>query len=517
MITKMYINKFRGIENTEIILSEKITVFAGKNGTQKSTLLGMIAQPFVFYGSKHKEENKNNFRTLFGTYFEANFSDLFKFSGKFDADGQHFYSLEFQEGIFKRNKCFLNSKRREKDKLRILHYKDVNCKEYGVFSDYVYPVIYLGLSRLFPIGESSKLEKQDLNIKDNEIKNEFQEKYNKILKQTDKFEEKIIKKDKGESIGIETEYYDYFGNSAGQDNIGKILGSILSFKKLKKEDKNYKGGILLIDELDVSLYTASQIMLFNVLEEYSRELNLQVVFTTHSLDLLKHIKNKNKKDIKLYYLIKQGKKIIVDENPTFKNICNSICFSLENERIIKEKIRIYTEDELAASVLKNILKNTIKISLVEIIPLSWDWKTIKNANKKFLLEKSLFIYDGDVPYSELNNTNEMKLPFIKAIEVEMLNYLNELSPENKSWDLYAFNKEFFKDKIVNLYKTDLKNTDSCKNVLKEKNFLKCVEKVFWENWPKENELYINDFLKKFKEIYKSLITMDSYTFEEIEK
>nr|WP_241635596.1 AAA family ATPase [Fusobacterium gastrosuis] len=519
MIKEIYIKKFRGIENKKIELGRNITVFAGKNGTQKSTLLGLLGHPFVFFGNKHKGETKSNFeyRTLFNSYFEANFSELFKFSPKYDNPENHPYEIKFMNGTFKLDKCFLNSKKRNENTIRILHYKNDNYTEYGVFSDFIYPVLYLGLSRLFPIGESAKLEKQTLKIEDREIKEEFKKNYNKILKQVDSFQAEILKKDKGESIGIDTGYYDSYGNSAGQDNIGRILGSILSFKKLKKEYPEYKGGILLIDELDVSLYTASQIMLFNVLDEYSRELNLQIIFTTHSLDLLKYIKNKNKKDIELYYFIKQGKNIVIDKNPSFKNISNNICFALENKNEVKEKIKIYTEDELASSALKNILKNTIKLSLIEVVPLIWDWKTIKNANKKFNLDKHLFIYDGDVPYTEIKKDNEMKLPFTKAIEVEMLNYLNTLPPENNSWDLYSFNKEHFEDKIFNLSTVNLTNTNSCKNVLEDKKFFKCVEKVFWENWPKENKNHIDDFLRVFETKYKNIINMDSYTFDEIKK
>ena len=54
----------------------------------------------------------------------------------------------------------------------------------------------------------------------------------------------------------------------------------------------YKGGILLIDELDASLFPAAQIKLVEKLYKKSLELNLQIFYTTHSLEVLSETKNK---------------------------------------------------------------------------------------------------------------------------------------------------------------------------------------------------------------------------------
>jgi hypothetical protein len=161
MLKKIYIKEFRGIKEQELEIASRITVFAGKNGTQKSTLLGLLAQPFVFYGKKHKNQTEK-FLTLFGTNFEAQFSDLFKFSKKYDKDTTHPYEIELDKKIFGVNKCYLNTKKREENELRIIHYQDENYKKYGTFSNFIYPVLYLGLSRLFPIGESEKIKTEKI-------------------------------------------------------------------------------------------------------------------------------------------------------------------------------------------------------------------------------------------------------------------------------------------------------------------------------------------------------------------
>lgn len=85
-----------------------------------------------------------------------------------------------------------------------------------------------------------------------------------------------------------------FTNSAGESNIGKIILAILSFKRLKEGYGNqYKGGILLIDELDATLYGYSQKKLVDFLYKTSKEFNIQIIFTTHSPMVLQEVNNFN--------------------------------------------------------------------------------------------------------------------------------------------------------------------------------------------------------------------------------
>lgn len=91
-----------------------------------------------------------------------------------------------------------------------------------------------------------------------------------------------------QSIGVSTELYDWNQNSMGQDNLGKIILALFSFKRLHdKYPRQYKGGILAIDEMDATMYPASQVELLKVLRKYASKLNLQILFTTHSMSLLK--------------------------------------------------------------------------------------------------------------------------------------------------------------------------------------------------------------------------------------
>lgn len=116
----------------------------------------------------------------------------------------------------------------------------------------------------------------------------------------------------------------------GQDNLGKIILALFSFKRLNNKYPNqYKGGILAIDELDATMYPASQVELLKVLRKYAYKLKLQILFTTHSMSLLRAmddlIKDADKQDntsnqIKIIYLKRVDNKIEAKQNTDFESI-----------------------------------------------------------------------------------------------------------------------------------------------------------------------------------------------------
>lgn len=72
--------------------------------------------------------------------------------------------------------------------------------------------------------------------------------------------------------------------------------------------EEYRGGLLLIDELDVTLFPSSQVRLFDLLKERAAAQRVQVVFTTHSMTLLeKAVKETQGKNdaVKVLYLKKR--------------------------------------------------------------------------------------------------------------------------------------------------------------------------------------------------------------------
>lgn len=269
MIQKLHIERFRGFQDVDCELGSQVTVIAGRNGTQKTVLLGILSQPF----SITDDENPMKGETpLCGGNYKSAFADKFKFSPVFDKPRTHEWTI-YVDG----NAPFsIESIPRDSDTIRFWRKGD---RDKG--SGYLqYPVIYLSLKRLLPIGEDTKLKESDtVKLSAKEIE-EFKTLHKKILISLDKLDTpKYIESTSKNTLGVNTDLYDWRLNSAGQDNLGKIVLALLSFKRLHdKYREAYKGGILAIDELDSALYPASQIKLFEVLRHYSAKYNIQVIF-----------------------------------------------------------------------------------------------------------------------------------------------------------------------------------------------------------------------------------------------
>ncbi len=76
-ITNLKIEKFRNFKDVDCIIGKKLTIIAGRNGTGKSALLGLIGHIFDYKGES---------RTLSGQKFVTEFNKIFRFSLKHERD-----------------------------------------------------------------------------------------------------------------------------------------------------------------------------------------------------------------------------------------------------------------------------------------------------------------------------------------------------------------------------------------------------------------------------------------------
>lgn len=521
-INSLHISKFRGFHDVRFNLGKSLTVIAGQNGTQKTTLLGMISQPFTITDKSNPIYGES---PLCGGNYKSLFSEKFKLSEQFDLPKSHEWTLNLNVDGQKEIDFVIESiSRRDRSGSKGIRFWKKSKRNKG--SGYIQlPVIYLSLSRLFPIGEDISINtSQEIALSQDEF-NFFKEWHNKIL---------IIPKDEliradyllskqKTTIGSNTVYYDWKMNSAGQDNIGKILLAILSFKRLKDTYSNvYKGGILVIDELDSTLYPASQIKLIEALRKFSSQLKIQIVFTTHSLTLLKKLcewqEDKNiPNQTKVIYLQKIDNTIKAIENITYDVIKNKLNVALAKNPSPK-KIPVFTEDKETEIFLKAIIKtrsNPLKFlnctlgcgNLIELV------------NKEivgFRYNESLIVLDGDVrtESSKMRKINQHKniliLPGNKSPERLLADFLHNLKEESELWDKICvdYTKQFaFKDYT---YSEIQENREKAKDWFKsQKNYWgrNCSNVV--NLWIKDNQESVNSLISDFNiilEIYnKSLI------------
>ena len=84
-ITHIHIERFRGFQNEDFEIGSQLTAIAGQNGTQKSTLLGIVTQTFTL---KAEDPMRTEKPLCGGSYISA-FKDKFRLSPTFDKPKGH--------------------------------------------------------------------------------------------------------------------------------------------------------------------------------------------------------------------------------------------------------------------------------------------------------------------------------------------------------------------------------------------------------------------------------------------
>ena len=461
------VKKFRQMENIVFPLGERITFIAGQNGTSKSTLLGMICQPFSFSAKNERKKNLpdnsaylDNYHdvklaeceTLPGDLFTADAKDVFRFSDKHDCpEGSYEYKIKLTGGaiteespIYGKGISVIGRPRKLKGDKSVLRLVSGPNRSHQVGEgNFPHPVIYLGLSRLWPLAQCRQVNIDNEFNLDDDSASWYRDCYNSILlilNENDSTPEFATPDNRSSFLGISSRHYDTESSSSGQGNIGQILTAVLSFRKRKEKlgDK-YLGGLLLIDELDATLHACAQEKLLEFLGKYSKELNLQIVATTHSMYLLEQaFRSKAKSFTDVIYLKKNGdeSKVIFDEDINFDTIKNDLLVKspLKNKANTSEKIRIICEDSVAKDFASAILHGFTKY--FEFSQVSMSNGQIANLAGANLPELAhcIFMPDGDVRNNRHGKLEKMIfLPGSSRPESVLYGFLRGLDGNDSFW------------------------------------------------------------------------------------
>ena len=532
------INDFRLFENQTILLGKYLTVLSGRNSTGKSTLLGMIANS--------GELKKMHGTTYASKPFKAEFSELFKGSKKFDVPAANRFSIilcdesgteidyrsfrtAWQQKDSERKKESDDTRPVEQDRFRVIPFKKLDGTR-KTEAKFEYPILYLGLSRLFPLGESSNesITAKNISFKNDEHQKWFVDNYKSILSMQVDVQEvtnfSIGETDKKSGIGINTEKYDYLTNSSGQDNLGQILLALLSFRNLKESrGDDWAGGVLLIDEIDSTLHPAAQNRLTKLFIQEARTNKLQIVLTTHSISLLRdicgkttynsHDENANN-DIELYYLTNANRKLEVKRNIVFSEIESDLMVSSVVQN--SNKVKVYTEDNEARWFIKHLVPDYLMY--VELLDtcIGCDQLIGLYCADLSYFGNTLIVFDGDVSDGQLNKIpgatrknlgNIIKLPGNKPPEVVIYEYLLNLDSDHEYWQ--AANRFFFTWDYFNDHGPHSDDYKSEKDREKYKKWFVDHEQYFsstklMDFWIQDNTTLVDEFKQSFLESYNKI-------------
>lgn len=451
-IQGIQIESFRSFKDREVKLGRYLTVITGKNGTMKSSLLGLLAHPF---------NSPNEARDVFDNSLKTKMQDVFKLSKEYDASCNYSYYLNARtnSGIEFSEKIRMYERPDPKTgttRFRITVSK-ANDEGLGNFS---LNTSFINLKRLYPIIDTNaKIKEVDGNTP---LYSAVESKWigdayyrviqRKSFKQTVPIEDKKIKA----TSGPQGSYYDFQSMSSGEDNLGAIFNKMLAFMKFKSENKTELNGIFCIDEVEASLHPVSQTALIDFLFDWAKEHNIQVVVTTHSLHVIYHCLelqrklNKEKEYITLNNISTMGvgedNNYNIMINPDYDVLHKELTFESLHDEDAHYKVNLICEDAVAKDFINKILsrKTVIKKSFEFLLDIGGgksgdSYKSLISLSKngKKILKDSLIVLDPDVDEKSLESCDSnyiFKIPDCDdknlPIEKRVVVFIEELDGSN---------------------------------------------------------------------------------------
>lgn len=440
--------KLKSIPETSV--GKNITVISGHNGVGKSSIMSLISS---CSGTKQKRTNDQSMQPEFDEYFYIEPEELFKEYRIFLT-----YSANMQNSQFEfRKRISFDDYTKSGRGIRALP-RSTNNKETQSVRDGInetkektgitdsgrikIPTIYISSSRIVPPREADTKVKSiasNANFIKKHLDSQYKEWYNSVLDNAISDGTKVEEINKTalnkKRITLAPEESTSKTQSVGQDNLGNIISALVDFYNLKQSNPEYSGGILCIDEIEMSLHPNAQIKLFNLLDKLSTDLNLQIFITTHSITILKetiHLQNKDTTKYRLLYF--KGTRI---PNITDISSYEVLKADLFNElSIISSPVKIYCEDDIAKSFIESLLlaakENDIDFSLPNytIIPINLGNQDLKNLpNLDSYFNTVLIMLDGD---SKIKSTKRPKIE----------DFLNDKDILSKYNNLQKFNPNY---------------------------------------------------------------------------
>ncbi|MGO3743930.1 MAG: AAA family ATPase [Alcaligenes aquatilis] len=449
------IHDFRSLKEQSLILGKNITVLSGRNGTMKTSLMGLLAHPF-----------SSNAKDAFGAELKTPLKEVFKLSPEFDKD-DYSYDMRLRTGSGDVLSEPVSIYRVEESTNR--HRIVVSGAEKGD-GNFYYNTSFLNLKRLFPLVDTRATPTNlaiDLSASESADLKDF---YENIFPSTDYecFVPVLQKKVKTTfAVSGASARYDWHSISSGEDNLGAIFNRLIGFQRAFVPGQKTGNGILCIDEFESSLHPIAQLRLLDYLYRWSERYKVQVVVSTHSLHLiqdlyLKHAVNLAAGRIIVNFISKSSARdgnFPILQNPAYDLAYKELTLTTPAKVAAARKVRIFCEDEYAAHFAKRLIKSRTVLSAVEFhssldpdggkVGTSWSALRKLCVEYPLLLEGSLALFDADVGPDELAKIKNKDLylvlpdPDSLALERRIIAYIIRLENEDAFFAKFDQEREAF--------------------------------------------------------------------------
>ncbi|NHQ84869.1 ATP-binding protein [Iodobacter sp. HSC-16F04] len=453
-IDSIFINNFRSFSERKIVLGDVVTVLVGRNGTMKTTLMGLLAHPF-----------DSLIKDAFGKELKTSFKDVFKLSNEHDNKP---YSYDLNIKICGSNKLLSEEVRVYYVTGKTNRFRVVVSGANSGDGNFKYNTSFLNMKRLLPMVDVNAAPISiDLSAEEKKLQQNF---YETVFSKNGFGSFSAVKDGVNKStfapVGASAKY-GYESISSGEDNLGAIFNKMIGYVRSFDASSSEGNGIFCIDEFEASLHPVAQIKLLNFLYSWAQKYKVQIIITTHSLHLIQdiytsHFSNMSANRITINFFscseVGSDNNYPILINPNYNLAYKELTFKEPIEVINNKKISIFLEDDCALMFFKKIVKSTKILSAFnfkykfesETKNPGTPYSALISLCKNFpdLLKESIVILDPDV---KENITNGIKakntfllLPDAKnvALERRMIAYIVGLENDDK------FFKKFKKEKAI---------------------------------------------------------------------
>jgi len=402
------INCFRSLKKQSLLLGEHITVLSGRNGTMKTSLMGLIAHPF---SSEAKD--------AFGNDLKTPLQEVFKLSPEFDTDDYAYdMTLKTGDGAILAEPVSIYRVGENTNRHRIV----VSGAEKGD-GNFLYNTSFLNLKRLFPLVDTKAAPTTDHAIRlSTSEAGDLKDFYEGIFPSSDYEAFVPVHQKKVKStfaLSGKTARYDWHSISSGEDNLGAIFNRLVGFQRAFTKGQKTGNGILCIDEFESSLHPVAQLQLLEYLYRWSARYKVQIVISTHSLHLIQDLYLRYATDmaagrIVINFVSKSSARednFPILQNPDYELAYKELTLSSPAKVAAARKVRVFCEDEHAVHLAKRLIKSQEVLSAVEFhssldpaggkVGTSWPSLRTLCVEYPLLLEGSLALFDADVEENAL--------------------------------------------------------------------------------------------------------------------
>ena len=354
MVKSLRVHQYKKFRDHEFKFEPGVNAISGPNGTCKTTLLHMISNSYQAVTSKDvRLTNRGAIPLINSLNAQVNMKieRLAKGSLEYNdpapgLDNGSLYVVEYEGGsslAFRKHNSEASNRYAVKP-----FYKRKNGDHLPSA-----PVIYLGLSRIYPWGEFVDDETvRPMRTKpDSGFVEELAGLYLRAtgLKARSFVPQSMGSVRKRQEFDTDAKGVDSNTVSSGEDNVLTLLTALLSLKQYycsltEEAQKEEVASILLVDEFDATLHPSLQYELLDLAEEFSAKYHIQVIFTTHSLVLIERM---FKKKMNVIYLMNNGDVAVAMPDPDPLKIEMYLKDKTREDLLSDRIIPVFSEDEEA--------------------------------------------------------------------------------------------------------------------------------------------------------------------------